>query len=64
MRTILLREVVALYQSKNIVLDLSRTIVKKELVESMLKGDKRLGDDDNVKLFTIVQNYISSSKRF
>jgi hypothetical protein len=64
MRTILLNEVKVLYQSKNIVLDLSRTIVKKELVEHMLKGDKRLSECDNAKLFIIVQNFISSSKRF
>jgi RecA/RadA recombinase len=64
MRTTLLDEILALYNSKHIVLDLSRTIVKKEFVECLLRGDKRFSECENVKLFGIVQNYISSSMRF
>jgi hypothetical protein len=64
MRTDMLNKVKALYQSKNIVLDLSRTIVKKQLVDCLLKGDKRLSECENVKLFAVVQDFISSSKRF
>jgi hypothetical protein len=63
-RIVLLNEASALYLSKNIVFDLSRTIVKRELVSYFLKGDKRLTEEENVRLFEMVQQYIGSSKRF
>ena len=55
MRTTLLANVAALYQAKNIVFDLSRTLVKKELVSYLLKGDKRLNEKENTELFGHVQ---------
>ena len=50
--------------SKNIVLDLRRTLVQKELVNSLLQGDVRLSEDENTQLFRTVQNFILSTKRF
>ena len=64
MRLVLLRKVQRLYDSKNITRDLSRTIVQKELVECLLKGDTRLSELGNVDLFRIVQEFIAASKRF
>ena len=64
MRTVLLDNVIELYISKNITLDLTRTIVQKELVRSLLNGDPRLDERGNVKLFGLVQQFICSSKRF
>ena len=64
MRTILLRDVKNLYRTKNLNLDLSRTIVKKELVNHLLCGDTRLNEQENKELFLIVQQFISTSKRF
>jgi hypothetical protein len=64
MRTALLDNVKIVYQEKNIPLDLRRTIVKKELVKHLLCGDTRLNHGDNTKLFEIVQQFISNSKRF
>jgi hypothetical protein len=64
MRVALLRDISALYRSKHIAHDLTRTIVKKELVNCLLKGDNRLNDRENIELFRIVQQYISTSKIF
>jgi hypothetical protein len=64
MRTVLLNDVKTLYRMKNLTLDLSRTIVKKELVNNLLCGDSRLNERDNFELFTMVQQFISNSKRF
>ena len=64
MRTVLLNNVKVLYQAKNLNLDLRRTIVKKELVKYMLCGDTRLNEQENTKLFEMVQQFISTSKRF
>ena len=64
MRVILLDDVKNLYRVKNVALDLTRTIVQKELVNSLLCGDARLNNQENVRLFGMVQTYISSSKRF
>jgi hypothetical protein len=64
MRTILLHDVENLYRSKHLNLDLSRTIVKKELVQHLLCGDSRLNERENRELFLMVQQFISSSKRF
>ena len=57
-------EIRDLYNTKNIVFDLTRTIVKKELVNYLLKGDKRLSKTKNISLFSIVQTFIASSKCF
>jgi hypothetical protein len=62
-RIALLNEAMELYQTKNIIFDLTRTIVKKELVSYFLKGDKRLTEAENVRLFNMVQQFIRSSKR-
>jgi hypothetical protein len=64
MRIILLNDVKNLYRTKNLNLDLSRTIVKKELVNYLLCGDTRLNERENKELFLLVQQFISSSKRF
>jgi hypothetical protein len=64
MRVVLLREVTNLYRTKNIVRDLTRTIVQKELVNCLVTGDTRLNDSENTKLFEMVQTYIRTSKRF
>jgi hypothetical protein len=64
MRPTLLEGVTQLYRSINIVFDLSRTLVKKELTSYLLRGDKRLSTRKNTELFTMVQNFIYSSKRF
>ena len=64
MRPVLLEGVTQLYHSINIGFDLSRTLVKKELTSYLLKGDKRLDTRQNTELFTLVQNFIYSSKRF
>jgi hypothetical protein len=63
-RTVLLDNVKTLYQGKNILLDLRRTIVKKELVKHLLCGDTRLNFEENIKLFEMVQQFISTSHRF
>jgi hypothetical protein len=64
MRVILINSIMDLYMTKNIVLDLRRTLVQKELVNSLLKGDARLDEGENTQLFTTVQNYILATKRF
>jgi hypothetical protein len=53
-----------LYLAKNINLDLSRTLVKKELVNNLLRGDKRFNDVENANLFEAVQRFIGESRRF
>jgi hypothetical protein len=63
-RAVMLNEVMAIYHSKNIVLDLTRTLVKKDLVNCLLRGDVRLNYAENSRLLLSVQNYICSSKRF
>ena len=63
-RVVLLDAVKEIYQTKNIQLDLSRTLVKKELVANLLKGDRRLNDMENASLFRVVQRFIGDSKRF
>ena len=63
-RLTLMNDTLNLYRLKHIVFDLTRTIVKKELVNYLLHGDKRLSDLENVSLFNIVQCFISASKRF
>jgi hypothetical protein len=64
MHTTMLNWISDLYQSKNINLDLRRTIVQKELVKCMLHGDKRLSEGENVDLFRTVQQFIGKSNRF
>jgi hypothetical protein len=64
MRTVLLNNVMNLYLTKNIAFDLRRTIVQKELVSYLLCGDARLNEWENADLFRMVQQFISSSKRF
>ena len=64
MRTVLLGNITRLYQTKNILRDLSRTIVQKELVTCLLCGDPRLSDLENIEMFKMVQVYIAESKRF
>jgi hypothetical protein len=63
-RTIMMYEIRDLYLTKHIEFDLTRTIVKKELVNYLLQGDNRLSEVENVSLFSIVQSFIASSKRF
>jgi hypothetical protein len=63
-RTPLLNGITTLYRSQNIVLDLSRTLVKKELTSSLLRGDAKLNEELNTELFELAQNYIHSSKIF
>jgi hypothetical protein len=64
MRIVLINKIMVLYMSKNIVLDLRRTLVQKELVNSLLKGDVRLSEGENTHLFMIVQEFILATKRF
>jgi hypothetical protein len=64
MRIILINKIMALYMSKNIVLDLRRTLNQKDLVNSLLKGDVRLNEGENTHLFMIVQEFILATKRF
>jgi hypothetical protein len=64
MRIPLLDAVRALYLTKNIRRDMSRTIVQKELVHCLLHGDARLTERENVTLFVLVQQFIGASKRF
>ena len=64
MHAILLANVAELYLEKNITRDMTRTIVKKELVSCLFKGDARLDYKENSILFDIVQQFICSSKRF
>jgi hypothetical protein len=64
MRTVFLEEIENLYRSKNITLDLTRTISKKELIHCLLRGDPKLSEKENIELFKIVQHFICSSKRF
>jgi hypothetical protein len=64
MRRVLLNDTTTLYRSQDITLDLRRTIIQKELVNCLLKGDSRLSEGDNSELFRIVQQFISASKRF
>ena len=49
MRTSLLNDVIALYRSRNINWDLSRTIVQKELIRCLLSGDPRSGEHQVVQ---------------
>jgi hypothetical protein len=63
-RVPLLEGIKHLYQTKNINLDLTRTLVKKELTSNMLRGDVRFDERLNTELFMMVQDYIYSSKRF
>jgi hypothetical protein len=64
MRIHLLERVSEIYQSKNITHDMTRTLVKKQLVNSLLTGDVRLGMGENIELFNAVQTYIGTTKRF
>ena len=64
MCVLLLADVANLYLEKNIIRDMTRTIVKKELVSCLLKGDARFDHRENTRLFDIVQQFICSSKRF
>jgi hypothetical protein len=64
MRVTLLDSVNTLYRNKNIVRDLTRTIVQKELVSCLLKGDVRLNEQENIALFEMVQQFIQTSNRF
>jgi hypothetical protein len=63
-RVLLLDEIKELYLAKNIRLDLSRTLIKKELVKNLLNGDQRFNDIENASLFRVVQRFIGESKRF
>jgi hypothetical protein len=64
MRETLLTDVAQLYLEKNVTWDMTRTIVKREFVICLLKGDARLDIRENSRLFNIVQHYICSTKRF
>jgi hypothetical protein len=64
MRTVLITEIKNLYMTKNIDLDLRRTLVQKDLVNSLLRGDARFDEGENTQLFTTVQDYILATKRF
>jgi hypothetical protein len=64
MRVKLMVDILELYRTNNIVLDLTRTLKKKELIKNLLCGDSRLEMGENVKLFQIVQHYIHTSQRF
>jgi hypothetical protein len=64
MRTVLVGRIMDLYMTKNIALDLRRTLVQKELVNSLLKGDARFDEGENTQLFMTVQEYIQATKRF
>jgi UTP-glucose-1-phosphate uridylyltransferase len=64
MRTVLINRITDLYMTKNIALDLRRTLVQKELVNALLKGDARFDEGENTQLFTTVQDYILATKRF
>jgi hypothetical protein len=64
MRLKLLDDINALYGTKGIYRDLTRTIVQKELVKCILNGDDRLSEDENTELFRVVQHFIISSRRF
>jgi hypothetical protein len=64
MRIILLDKIQILYATKNIALDLRRTLVKKELVTSLLRGDARFNEGENTQLFMMVQDFILATKRF
>ena len=57
-QTILMNSTSKLYLTKNIILDLPRTVVPKELLSYLLKGDKRLRGAKNTKLFSVVQQFI------
>jgi preprotein translocase subunit SecA len=48
----MMENIFEIYNSKNIVLDRTHTIVKKELISNLLKGDPT------------VQQYIAASKHF
>ena len=63
-RAALMTEVLDQYRSKNIHLDLTRTIVKKGLINSLLRGEQKFDERENVLLFEIVQRFICTSKRF
>ena len=60
----MMNETKELYFAKNIEFDLTHMIVKKELVNYLLKGDKRVSDAENTSLFSIVQQFIASGKHF
>jgi hypothetical protein len=64
MRVTLLNDINAIYTTKGIHRDLTRTIVQKELVQCILNGDKRLSEGENTELFRVVQHFIISSRRF
>jgi hypothetical protein len=64
MRNILLNNVKALYRQKRIPLDLTRTLVQKNLVSCLLNGDARLSELENISLFNTVQQFIKATKRF
>jgi hypothetical protein len=63
-REIFMVEVINLYRSQNVFLDLTRTLVKKALITSLLYGEPQFVERENVELFEIVQRYICASKRF
>ena len=54
MRTVLLDSVKALYHSKNIDLNLSRTLVKQELILCFKREDVRFNVRENTELFNFV----------
>jgi hypothetical protein len=64
MRIKMMSDIEILYRERNIILDLQRTLKKKELVQNLLRGDTRLNVQQNHRLFQIVQQFISSSNRF
>jgi hypothetical protein len=64
MRVNFLERVFEIYRLRNINLDMTRTIVQKQLVHSLLNGDPRLDTGENVQLFEAVQSYIGATKRF
>jgi hypothetical protein len=63
-RVVLMNQIENLYRPRNMFLDLSRTLVKKQLINCLLRGDPNLNERENVELFEIVQRFICDSKRF
>ena len=63
-RAVFMNELKNFYSPKNMFLDLSRTLVQKQLINCLLRGDPDLSERENIELFEIVQRYICHSKRF
>jgi hypothetical protein len=64
MRAILLNDVKGLYPTKNVALDLRRTIVQNKLVSHLLSGDPRFNDQENDELFSNIFPQANVSKDY